>query len=306
MSYGERESAPARSPMKTPRNRRASSTPPTIPVWRSNFGNAVPAPELTIRQCPNLRRCCSVLGARSTLPDSPPTGYVAGSSGIYRCNHSPALGIELARLLLADAVYLFGDNSSQIENGAPTSKWVKAPGANVPGYTIDHVGRFSVLTTFRDFAPGPDTAGQRPVYVNTAALNYPGTTLGSANDRRWNRFDGVNDHLRGPGLGYPQDGDNAFTGDFMNAYQNITTRVIDGWVSSYGNQWHAARYCQRTYQFGIHITTANTWGMNFGSTAGQVDTFDFDSGVSVASTRDAEDGYTFSSEPSIHFQPACT
>jgi hypothetical protein len=190
-----------------------------------------------------------------------------------------------------DAIYLFGDNSpSGDENGAAGIEVGQAAGADIPGFTIDHKGdpTLIVTTTFRDLAPRPDTAGQRPKYVNTAALSFPGTTLGSTTSGIGIQFDGANDHLRGPGLGFPENGDDNFTGPFASAYQQILTRIVEGWVRP-TNLAAGERQdiVNDTYQFGIHITSTGRWGMNFGSTFAQVDHFDFESNVSVASTLDA-------------------
>lgn len=186
-----------------------------------------------------------------------------------------------------DAVYLFGDNSELSENGAPNVEVGQGAGADIPGFTYDDFGNSIVLTTFRDLAPGPDTAGQRPIYVNTATLQYPGSTFGSGTTGIGIQFDGVNDHLRGPGLGYPQDGDNAFTDAFADAYFTLTTRLMEGWVRPTNLNGTRQDVVNDTYQFGIHITSNNTWGINFGSTNGTVDTVTFDSGVTLASTLDA-------------------
>jgi hypothetical protein len=191
-----------------------------------------------------------------------------------------------------DAIYLFGDNSAlTTENGAPGVGVGQAVGADAADATLDHAGdpTSTVLETFRDLVVNTAVPSSRPVYVNTAALNYPGTNLGSTTTGIGVHFDGVNDTLGDAlGLGWPQQGDDAFTGDFQDAYSQIFTRIIDGWVRPANpNSGSRQDIVNDTYQFGIHITGSGTWGMNFGSTNGEVNTFDFDSGVSVASTLDA-------------------
>jgi hypothetical protein len=191
-----------------------------------------------------------------------------------------------------DAIYLFGDNSNlSTENGSPAAGVGTGVGADVPDATLDHQGdeSFVVLTTFRDLLVNTAVPSSRPSYVDTAALGYPGSDFGSIATGVGVRFDGVDDTLGGAiGLGFPQQGDDAFTGNFANAYSQITTRAIDGWVRP-TNASSGARQdiVNDTYQFGIHITAAGTWGMNFGSTVNTVNTFEFDSGVPVASTLDA-------------------
>lgn len=191
--------------------------------------------------------------------------------------------ISVASPLLAatpDAIYLFGDNSSSAtENGAANTGVGQAPGTDFADFTLDHAGELS-NGTFRDLEALPNAAGQRPVYVDTAALNFPGTSLGATSTGVGIRFDGIDDRLSGVALGNPGDGDSTFSGDAESAYANIFGRMIDGWVRPTTLDGSRQDVVNDSDQFGIHITENNTWGFTYSAT-------DYDTGVDVAGTLDA-------------------
>ncbi|WP_442482122.1 PEP-CTERM sorting domain-containing protein [Aeoliella sp. SH292] len=248
-------------------------------VWKSNFGESSSG---------------SLVGSTS-VPE--PSGLLllalAGAIGVGRRWNGLAMRI-LGGLAIAvccvgstsaatpDAIYLFGDNSGPdgVENGSAGVAVGQGAGALVADFTIDHFGDPSVLTTYRDLAPVPTEPAQRPKYINTAALNYPGTNMGSVTSGVGIVFDGVDDALRGPGLGYPPDGDANFADPYANAYFTITTRLMDGWVRPTNLSGARQDVVNDSSQFGIHITANDTWGITY---AGQ----QFDSNVVVADTLDA-------------------
>ncbi len=245
-------------------------------VWKNNYGQSSPA----------------ALAGIATVPEPASLGLVALAGmlclgrRLYRrgtrvaCLIAMATGwATLAQAATPDAIYLFGDNLTDIENGAPGVEVGQGAGASVPGYTLDHYGDFNVITTFRDLVPVPDNPGQRPKYISTASLNYPGTNFGSSTSGVGIVFDGVDDALTGLALGFPADGDANFEGSYTNAYFNITTRLIDGWVHPTNLSGARQDIVNDSSRYGIHITENNTWGLTF---AGGT----FDSNLSVAGTLD--------------------
>lgn len=255
-------------------------------VWKDNFGQ-------------------SLNGALVTSPQNVPEPgslLLLAMGGVLCCGRRLWRGAQhLACLLVAlagygtlahaatpDAIYLFGDNSAETtENGSAGVEVGQAFGAVLAGYTFDHYGDLTSPTTFRDLAPVPDVLGSRPKYVDTGALNYPGTNLGAgiSSGNIGIAFDGIDDALTGIALGYPPNGDDVFeaTGPYANAYGGITTRLIDGWVRPSNLSGTRQDIVNDSTSYGIHITENNTWGVTFLNVA-------FDSGVSVADSLD-ENGW---------------
>lgn len=188
-----------------------------------------------------------------------------------------------------DATYLFGDNSAvATENGADGIAVGTGVGSDFAGATLDHAGDAANFSTFRDIETSNAPASATPNYVDTAALSFPGTALNGTTTGIGIQFDGVDDRLVGSrGLGFPQNGDAGFTGDVEGAYTGILSRSMGGWVRPASLDGMRQDIINDTYQFGIHITVDNTWGMNFGSDFGADNTYEFDSGVGVAPTLDS-------------------
>lgn len=250
-------------------------------LWRDHYGQSTGGTLLATQQVPEpttVTLCLALAGISvvAARRHSRGTRMIATALALV----IPSIGGLQAAT--PDAVYLFGDNSALgVENGAANIEVGSGPGAEVPGFTVDHMGdpTFAVLTTYRDLAPEP-AGGQGPFYVNTAALGFPGTALGGTSTGVGIRFDGVNDRLVGPGLGNPSDGDDNFTGNYAATYQGLFTRMIDGWVRPTALNGSRQDIVNDTSQFGIHITANNTWGIVYGGIA-------LDSGVDVANSLDA-------------------
>ena len=246
-------------------------------VWKTNFGDSGSSAQVTAA-APEPSALCLLIGGiavfsvRRRLASSRivAAGIAIAVIGLMNSTHAAT----------PDAIYLFGDNSPQAtENGTGGVEAGQAPGSDLAGFTFDHFGELSD-GTFRDLAVLPNLNGQRPTYVNTAALSYPGTSLGSTTTGIGIRFDGVDDHLTGLALGNPANGDSGFTGDLQDAYTGIFTRMIDGWVRPTSLTGVRQDIVNDSNQFGIHITASNTWGLNFAGV-------DIDSGVDVAGSLDS-------------------
>ncbi len=179
-------------------------------------------------------------------------------------------GSSVVASVTLDRDYTLGDDSVEDAANAVGGVVGTGPANPHPGNaTLDSKG-VSSTGNFQDLIQ----AGG-PVYVDVGSggLNRPGAALGS-----WGvQFDGSDDRLRGSnadcssfgcqgGLGFP--GDPTPQNPYDN-YAQIFTRGIQLWAYP-TNSGSAARQdlINDTYQFGLHITDNNNWGMTWGSDFG--------------------------------------
>ncbi|WP_442482290.1 dockerin type I domain-containing protein [Aeoliella sp. SH292] len=118
-----------------------------------------------------------------------------------------------------------------------------------------------------------DSIGGDPAYVNVAGRPFAnGSVLGiefDGNDYLARNNDASLSHFGG--LGNPRN--NPPQNPYDN-FANITTRGLQLWARPASSTGARQDLVNDTYQFGVHITATNTWGMTWGSlsnaTAGNV------------------------------------
>lgn len=159
-----------------------------------------------------------------------------------------------------DRDYRLGDNSAlSTENGVAGAVVGTGAGSDHSGYTLDHAGLLETLPTFQDLEPFG-----APTYVNVGAggLARPGAAAGSLGVV----FDGVDDHVRGLGLGNPGQGDDPYQSAI--SYNTLFTRSLQGWVrpTAASAAGQRQRVVRDTHRFGISIVAdgqgVNRWAMN--------------------------------------------
>ncbi|BBO33831.1 LamG-like jellyroll fold domain-containing protein [Lacipirellula parvula] len=159
-----------------------------------------------------------------------------------------------------DRDYRLGDNSAlSTENGVANAAVGSGAGSDHGGFTLDHAGLLTTLPTFQDLEPFG-----APIYVNVGAggLARPGAAAGSLGVQ----FDGVDDNLRGLGLGNPTQGDDPYQDTI--SYNTLFTRAVQGWVrpTAAAAAGQRQRVVRDTFRFGISIVAdaqgANRWALN--------------------------------------------
>jgi hypothetical protein len=165
-----------------------------------------------------------------------------------------------------DRDYRLGDNSAvSTENGVANTAVGSGSGSDHSGFTLDHAGLLTTLPTFQDLEPFGG-----PTYVNVGAggLARPGAAAGSLGVA----FDGVDDNLRGLGLGNPTQGDDPYQETI--SYNTLFTRAVQGWVrpTAAAAAGQRQRVVRDTFRFGVSIVAdaqgSNHWAFNTDGLAG--------------------------------------
>jgi hypothetical protein len=165
-----------------------------------------------------------------------------------------------------DRFYRFGDDATEDAANAPGGVVGSGPANVNPQATLDSAGTDTVnFTDFQDL-----DRFSEPTYINVSVTgpNLAQARPGAAAGSRGIRFDGVDDHLRGARLNFPQSSTASVLSTVQPPgplnYTGIANRGLQLWVYPTGpNPGTIQSVVSDLNQHGVRINAAGNWEMRY-------------------------------------------
>ena len=159
---------------------------------------------------------------------------------------------------LVDRLYSFGDDALEDAANAPGGVVGQGPANVHPQFTLDSTGPTGAFMDLERFGQ------QTYVNVSVSGPNLAQARPGAAPGSRGIRFNGVDEHLRGARLNFPQtSASSTLSGGPLN-YTGIGNRGFQLWVYPTGpNPGTIQSVVSDLNQHGVRINAAGNWEMRY-------------------------------------------